>query len=524
MLVISGRHCTTFAVQDRRTASSVVAVSEAYRFWGSARTEDDIETRVLVVAAQLSANEAADVREAERLKSEDAIGMRIAAAIVESTKLVAGEHADQQRRSSQCDSLVALAEDSTHIETDTYVCDSWAPRVFASLRATFGVSELSYVKSFQLGVSGGAVGDGKSGMLFFFSKDKGFVVKTLKGRERQVFIKMLPDYMRHMSEHHNSTLCRFFGMFTVKLKGLSAESMEGRPPAGYTVVVMGNALNTSLDIGVKYDLKGSTSKRIVHAEEMIEKAKQSIAKKLEAKGMLPHAIEENIAARKPQDLVQLGVTKITLKDLNLTIRDPARNPAASKMPGGVIKIAPDVATRLHAQIDADIALLIKYKLMDYSLFVGVHECDIVSPALDAAAGTWPEVAAKAGHHTIVLAEAIAKENAHLRRLGYTKIEEQGGTIIGTKLASAEISNCRSTVYQQDYGGIRSYDPTPGTTSKRIYYLCVIDFLQEYDNSKIAETLLKRKRAEKKGLLISSVPASEYGERFKDFCRERIPVV
>ena len=109
----------------------------------------------------------------------------------------------------------------------------------------------------------------------------------MKGRERQVFIKMLPDYLRHMSEYQNSTLCRFFGMYTVKMKGLSAESMEGRPPAGYTVVVMGNALNTSLSIGVKYDLKGSTSKRIVHPEEMMEKAKASIAKKLEEKGMLP---------------------------------------------------------------------------------------------------------------------------------------------------------------------------------------------------------------------------------------------
>ena len=179
-VVMSGaRHSSMFAVNDSRTASSIVAVSEAYRFWGSARIEHEIGKRVLMVAAQLSANEAADAREASRLQNEDAIGMRIAASIVESAKMSAGNHADAQRRGSQADALTSLAEDSFHMETETYVCDSWSPSVFASLRSSFGVSELSYVKSFQRGVSGGAVGDGKSGMLFFLSKDTRYVVKIL---------------------------------------------------------------------------------------------------------------------------------------------------------------------------------------------------------------------------------------------------------------------------------------------------------------------------------------------------------
>tara|TARA_B110000208_G_scaffold130561_1_gene158356 strand:+ start:3696 stop:7628 length:3933 start_codon:yes stop_codon:yes gene_type:complete len=514
----SGRGKSSFLVSDSRTASSIVAVSEAYRFWGSARVEAEIGKRVLMVAAQLSANEGADTREEERLENEDAIGSRIASSIVESAKLTGGLNADTEMRQGQADALSTLAEDSIHIDGDTYVCDAWSPRVFASLRASFGVSELSYYRSFQRGVSGGAVGDGKSGMLFFLSKDTQYVVKTLKGRERQVFIKMLPDYLRHMSDHPHSTLCRFFGMYTVKLKGLSAESMEGRPPAGYTVVVMGNALNTSLSIGVKYDLKGSTSKRIVEKEEMMEKAKSAIAKKLEEQGLLPDAIEENLAARDEAELVMIGCSKITLKDLNLTISDPAINPAASKMPSGVMRIAPDVADRLHNQIDADIALLIKYKLMDYSLFVGVHECAADSPALPASRGSWGEVAKKAGHHAVLLADAVAADNALLMRKGYEALDNDGDA----GASGGDGPSSRSTVYQQDYGGIRSYDAADGATSERIFYICVIDFLQEYDKSKQAETFLKRQRAEKKGLLISSVPAGEYGERFKDFCRTRIP--
>jgi len=58
------------------------------------------------------------------------------------------------------------------------------------------------------------VGDGKSGMLFFFTEDRRYVLKTVKPNEMSVLVDkgMLTGYLKHMLDNPNSLICRFLGM------------------------------------------------------------------------------------------------------------------------------------------------------------------------------------------------------------------------------------------------------------------------------------------------------------------------
>ena len=41
-------------------------------------------------------------------------------------------------------------------------------------------------------------GSGASGSFFFFTKDNKFLIKTLRGKEMHVMIKMLDSYLEHI--------------------------------------------------------------------------------------------------------------------------------------------------------------------------------------------------------------------------------------------------------------------------------------------------------------------------------------
>jgi 1-phosphatidylinositol-4-phosphate 5-kinase len=46
-------------------------------------------------------------------------------------------------------------------------------------------------------------GAGKSGSFFFFSKDNRFIIKTLKGNEKETMLSLLDDYILHIKNSDN---------------------------------------------------------------------------------------------------------------------------------------------------------------------------------------------------------------------------------------------------------------------------------------------------------------------------------
>jgi hypothetical protein len=138
-----------------------------------------------------------------------------------------------------------------HFEMSEY-----APSAFRELRNRFGVTDAQYLKSLSQLSGDGAVGDGKSGMLFFFTLDRRYVLKTVKTNEMAVLIEhaMLPAYLKHMETNPDSLICRFFGLYRYKMgpKGNAREIF---------LVCMQNSFDTKLVLHEKYDLKGSTRNR-----------------------------------------------------------------------------------------------------------------------------------------------------------------------------------------------------------------------------------------------------------------------
>jgi hypothetical protein len=151
------------------------------------------------------------------------------------------------------------SKDLTSSSSNKFDMEDFAPSCFRHLRNTWNINNGEYLNSMcRTPLSGGQVGEGKSGMLFFFSSDKKYIVKTVTQSELPFFIKIMKQYHEHMLSYSDSLLSRFMGLYRMKVSGNKA----------MTVVVMQNLFYTNLLVHEKYDLKGSTVKRFVTQREI----------------------------------------------------------------------------------------------------------------------------------------------------------------------------------------------------------------------------------------------------------------
>mmetsp|Transcript_64297 Transcript_64297/g.158222 ORF Transcript_64297/g.158222 Transcript_64297/m.158222 type:complete len:727 (+) Transcript_64297:129-2309(+) len=192
----------------------------------------------------------------------------------------------------------------------------YSPAAFRQLRYLFGVDDESYLNScgIQEGLSEISTADtgSKSGQKFLISRDGRYFMKTTTKSEARFFRRILPLYFRHMKDHRNSLLCRFFGLHRIK------------PGKGKMyLLVMGNIFDTDRIIHQRFDLKGSTVGRAVSEAE---KTKPTVI----------------------------------LKDLDFM--DKNKN----------LDIGPERKSQLMGQISADCQFLQSIHVMDYSLLLGVH--------------------------------------------------------------------------------------------------------------------------------------------------------
>ena len=189
---------------------------------------------------------------------------------------------------------------------------AYFPEVFRDLRFhDFGVSEEIFMHSMCDGpLSGGQQGEGKSGMLFFSSWDKKYLIKTVMQKEVAFFVDHLVNYHSHMRGCASSFLPRFMGLYSLQFP-------KERSPA--YLVVFENLFPAGLKFEAKYDLKGVLgSHRYVTAEQKAN-----------------------------------GVE--VLKDRNFLERQPVRL----------------ASPELLVQLEKDVDFLQKHGRIDYSLLLGV---------------------------------------------------------------------------------------------------------------------------------------------------------
>ena len=338
----------------------------------------------------------------------------------------------------------------------------YAPSVFRDLRRHFGLDAGDYLLSLAAKYILTELGSpGKSGSFFYFSHDYRFIIKTIRHGEHKLFLKILQPYYEHVQANPQTLLSQFYGLHRVKL--------PGRKKIHF--VIMNNLFPPHRDVHELYDLKGSYVSR-------------------EQTSSNPHAV---------------------LKDTNWTKR------------GRVIELGPEKHALFEKQLRADVALLQRLRLMDYSLLIGLHD-------VAAGAGLQRTSTLRGGGVQPMLRKPsiVVSPVDDPRDTSVQSPVLRGGERDAHMLFARDAANLtdtpetqnkrhaerqRQVVFYQDEGGFRATDaqnhPLPV-----IYYLGIIDIFTQYDAVKRAEHAWKSIWYDRRG--ISPVPPRQYGERFIRF--------
>jgi 1-phosphatidylinositol-4-phosphate 5-kinase len=188
--------------------------------------------------------------------------------------------------------------------------------VFRHLREIFHLDPADYLMSLTSKYILSELGSpGKSGSFFYFSRDYKYIIKTIHHGEHKFLRKILKDYYNHVRDNPNTLLSQFYGLHRVKIA-------YGRK---IHFVVMNNLFPPHRDIHMTFDLKGSTIGRDFREEDL----------------------EKNPRA--------------TLKDLNWLRRNMH------------LEFGPTKKRAFVEQMERDVALLQRLKIMDYSMLIGIHD-------------------------------------------------------------------------------------------------------------------------------------------------------
>ena len=328
----------------------------------------------------------------------------------------------------------------------------YAPLAFGNLRNFWGVDKYEYMNSICNPNSNFLefMSNSKSGMYFFISHDKKYMIKTLKDYECKFLRRILPHYFKYMIINPNSFINQYYGLHRVKMPHLNRK---------IHFVIINNILHTPKPIHTLYDLKGATySGRYVKRSKFETKSKDSkvCGKDLNFQGFIDND---------------------TFSKKKITGQPMSKDRQWLKIGKGERRLA------FADQIATDSVFLAKMKIMDYSLLIGVHGRD-----------------PKQLHGYIPL----DTNNCH-------KDETQFDKHIGDeKEVKIPVS-----LFKRDDGGFWGMNDDC-TLNNEIYYIGIIDILQQYNLSKFTENKYKSYFSKDCSTEISALPPRKYAKRFIEF--------
>ncbi|KAK9512890.1 hypothetical protein O3M35_001205 [Rhynocoris fuscipes] len=225
-----------------------------------------------------------------------------------------------------------LMQDFMTVETTTFAADgsshtpahhyseftfkTYAPIAFRYFRDLFGIQPDDFLISFCSSPLRELSNPGASGSIFYLTADDEFIIKTVQHKEGEFLQKLLPGYYMNLNQNPRTLLPKFFGLYCYQCNHKNIR-----------IVAMNNLLPSSIPMHQKYDLKGSTYKRKASKSERNKKSP-------------------------------------TYKDLDFMEHHPEG-----------IFLEADTYTALVKTIQRDCRVLESFKIMDYSLLVGVHNLD-----------------------------------------------------------------------------------------------------------------------------------------------------
>ncbi|XP_029905135.1 phosphatidylinositol 4-phosphate 5-kinase type-1 gamma isoform X4 [Myripristis murdjan] len=270
---------------------------------------------------------------------------------------------------------------------------TYAPVAFRYFRELFGIRPDDYLYSLCNEPLIELSNPGASGSVFYLTKDDEFIIKTVMHKEAEFLQKLLPGYYMNLNQNPRTLLPKFFGLYCVQSGGKNIR-----------VVVMNNVLPRVVRMHLKYDLKGSTYKRRASKKER-EKARP------------------------------------TFKDLDFM----------QDLQDGLM-LDQDTYNALVKTLQRDCLVLESFKIMDYSLLLGVHNMDQAERErqMEGSQGTSDEK------------RPVAQQKA----LYSTAMESiQGGAACGESIDTDDTM-----------GGIPAVN---GKGERLLLYIGIIDILQSY---------------------------------------------
>ncbi|CAH1788077.1 unnamed protein product [Owenia fusiformis] len=333
---------------------------------------------------------------------------------------------------------------------------TYAPIAFRYFRELFGIQPDDFLVSLCDEPLRELSNPGASGSIFYITNDDEFIIKTVQHKEAEFLQKLLPGYYMNLNQNPRTLLPKFYGLYCYQCGGKNIR-----------FIVMNNLLPTTVKLHEKYDLKGSTYKR---------KASKSERAK-------------SCPTWKDLDYMELHQEGILLEQ--------------------------DTYVALMKTIARDCRVLESFKIMDYSLLLGVHNIDksfqeksspeISSPGKPNSAGANSNSSENPG--------AIKTTNLQRNKSMKTRL-----AAFSTAMESIQAESEPVELEDADVppGGI----PARNSRGERLLlYMGLIDILQSYRAKKKLEHALKAMVHD--GDTISVHRPNFYAQRFQNFFEQSV---
>ena len=369
---------------------------------------------------------------------------------------------------------------------ESFFLKEYAGIIFNNIRKYLGFEKEAFISSIspqdfitELMISSQTIFEelcstGKSGSLFYYTRDGSFIVKTISKGEYKFLKKILPNYFKHLKENPLSLLPKFLGCYQL-IRKIKKNRQK------FNFIVMMNVFNTSKTIHVRYDLKGSKLGRKV------------------LKGT-------------NDDSKILKKADIALKDLDLEERNER------------VYIG-EKREILMIQLKKDSVFLYKNGAIDYSLLLGIHYNGRELKKRNSKISFFPVKI----HSSINLPKKIKTLNVGHGNNNTTNIFDfdkehpsnmkffvEEKSLIHRKLedensnqsATIRMNTLKSNLWDYEDGGINSI------SGNEIYFMGIIDILTEYNCIKSFEHFFKLIGSCSQKM--SCVPPLTYMNRFNNY--------
>lgn len=426
----------------------------------------------------------------------------------------------------------------------------YSPDIFRQIRRRFCIDSADYMVT----LCGDFnfiefMSNSKSGQFFFYSHDGRFMIKTQTKDESKFLRRILPHYYKFVMENPNTLITRFYGMHRVKMYHLRRKMH---------FIIMASVFDTPLEIHGRFDLKGS---KIGRRASQKERTSNGVLKDLdliesgfrlqmgpERRAMLLVQVRKDVEFLKRMKIMDYSML-IGIHDSRQAIHQsiyalPAAAPSVQCADVASYKSAPTTPTGSHGTSDnaglADSIIPVRLS-RSVSLPQEPTNCDCGPGSMMDTPGSPSyrdsEATATVGTSSPPSGHGISfdsdddsddAEDSHSTdgvgeiAVDGTEMHSMSVNLVDMPLSpgvlDAEKYGRSESIFCKDDGGIYGRDRY-GRKNGFVYFLGVIDILQQYNTRKIAETFFKGFRHNRKQ--ISSVNPNFYGDRFIEFMEKYV---